>query len=213
MRLSTILLFASITFSSFCYAQEDKNSQPVTNKSSGLGSAYVVQLTEFRMKKSSDVRISSSEIVKAFDELKDNGDIEIIESIRLSALPTYESMVQIGKKATVTVGVVNAPGRGATRQTQQQMIGTMVRLTAEPSDGKTLLKLSYEASRFEGEGSDDSPPDTKTFQINTTLLLERSKTALVGGTSAESSTFLAVSVNYLHPHESMPSGGLHSSPR
>ena len=195
MRLSTILFLASITVTSFCVAQEIENSQAVTNKSSGLGNAYIVQLTEFRFKKSSDMHIPSSEIVKSFDELKDNGDIEIIETIRLSALPSYESMMQIGNRATVTVGVMNAPGRGQTRQTQQQMIGTMVRLTAEPSDGKTLLKLSYEASRFEGEGSDDSPPDTKTFQINTTLLLDRSKTALVGGTSAGSSTFLAVSVN------------------
>ncbi len=132
---------------------------------------------------------------KSFDELKDNGDIEIIETIRLSAVSTYETMMQIGKKATVNVGVMNAPGRGPTRQMQQQMIGTLVRLTAEPSDGKTMLKLSYEASRFEGEGSDDCPPDTKTFQINTTLLLERDRKALVGGTSAESSTFLAVSIN------------------
>ena len=195
MRNFTVLFLASITVTSFCFAQEDKISQTVTNKSSGLGNAYIVQLTEFRLKKPSNVRMSSSEIVKAFDEMKDNGDVEIIETIRLSALPTYETMMQIGKKATVTVGVVNAPGRGPTRQMQQQMIGTLVRLTAEPSDGKTLLKLSYEASRFEGEGSDDSPPDTKTFQVNTTLLLERAKTALVGGTSAESSTFLAVSIN------------------
>jgi hypothetical protein len=195
MRFSTVLFLGSIMATSFCFAQEDKNSQAVTNKSSGLGNAYIVQLTEFRMKKSSDVQLSSIEILKSFDQLRDNGDIEIIETIRLSALPTYESMMQIGKKATVTVGVMNVPGRPQARQMQQEMIGTMVRLTAEPCDGKTLLKLSYEASRFEGERSNDSPPDTKTFQINTTLLLDRSKTTLVGGTSAESSTFLAVSIN------------------
>ena len=194
MRLTTMFFLTSLAVSSICFAQEIENSQAASKKSSELGNAYIVQLTEFRMKKSSDVQTSSSEIVKSFDAMKDNGDIEVIETIRLSALPSYESMLQIGKRATVTVGVTNAPGRGQTRATQQQLIGTMVRLTAEPSDGKTRLKLSYEASRFEGEGSDDSQPDTKTFQINTTLLLDRSKTVLVGGSSAESSTFLAVSV-------------------
>ena len=117
------------------------------------------------MKKKSDVYISSSEVVKSFGELKENGDIEIVETIRLSALPSFESMMQMGKRATVTVGVSNAPGRGQTRQMQQQMIGTMVRLTAEPSDGKALLKLSYEASRFEGRGTDENGSDQGQFRI------------------------------------------------
>ncbi len=194
MRFSTVLFLVFMTASSFGSAQEIDSSQAALKQSSELGNVYIVQLTEFRMKKSADVHLSTSEIVKSFDEMKDNGDIEIIETIRLSALPSYESMMQIGRRATVTVGISNAPGRGQVRQMQEQMIGTMVRVTAEPCDGRTLLKLSYEASRFEGEGSDDSPPDTTSFQLNTTLLLEPSKTALVGGTSAGSSTFLAVSV-------------------
>jgi type II secretory pathway component GspD/PulD (secretin) len=76
-------------------------------------------------------------------------------------------------------------------------IGTLVRLTAEPADGKVLLKLSYECSRFEGEGTDESPPDTTTFQIDTTLLLEAGKPTLVGGSSASATSYLMVSVDQL----------------
>ena len=193
MRFSTFL-FLSIILSGTCFAQEADSHQVVSKPTSGLEKPYIVQLTEFRWKKSADTKMSSSDIVKALEEMKDTGDVEMIETIRLSALLGYENMMQICKRVSVTVGVMIAPGRGQTRQTQQQMVGTMVRITVEPANGKTLLKLSYEASRFEGEGTEDSPPDTKTFQVNSTLLLDDSKTALVGGTSAESTTFLAVSV-------------------
>jgi hypothetical protein len=189
MRTSIFLCLIALSMSHLCFAQEVENSKSPPERGLGLAHAYMVQLTEFRIKKSTDAPVPTDEILKSFDELKDNGEIEIIETIRLSALPGYESMMQIGRRAAVTVGVMNAPGRGQTRQVQHQMIGTMVRLTAEPSNGKTLLKLTYEASRFEGEGTDDSPPDTKTLQFNTTLLLDPSKTSLVGGTSADSSTY------------------------
>ena len=195
MRFFTALLLSLIAVTSSCFAQEEKDSKSVANSSNGPGDVSIVHLTEFRLKKPMDESVSTNEILKSLSEMKDNGEVEVIETIRLSALPTYESMVQIGKKATVTVGVMRAPGGGQNRTMQQQAIGTMVRVTAEPVDGKTRLKLSYEASRFEGEGTNESPPDTKTFQINTTLLLERSKTVLVGGSSADSSTFLAVSIH------------------
>jgi len=188
-----MLFLAVVMASSLGSSQEIEKSQAASKKSSGSGNAYIVQLTEFRMKKS-DVHVSASEIIKLLDEMKDNGDIEVIETIRLSALPSYESMIQIGRRATITAGTMDAPGRGQTRLTQHQEIGTTVRLTAEPSGERTLLKLSYEAIRLEGEASDDIPPDTTAFEINTAMLLEPSKTVLVGGTSADSSAFLAVSV-------------------
>lgn len=195
MRFSMTLLCAFFLATTTCFSQEVESKQVGTRTANQMDVAYVVQLTEFRMAKAADVNLSAGEIVKSLDELKENGEIEIIETIRLSALPRFESMMQIGKTASITVGVTNAPGRIQARQTQQQMVGTMVRLTAEPADGKILLKLAYEASRFEGEHSDETPPDIKTIQLNTTLLLEHSKTTLVGGTSAEATTFLAVSVN------------------
>ena len=75
-----------------------------------------------------------------------------------------------------------------------QDVGTSVRVTAVPQGGKILLKLSYEASRFEGEAEEDSPPDTVKLQFNTTLLIEPGKPTLVGGSSADGSHLLMVSI-------------------
>jgi hypothetical protein len=112
-------------------------------------------------------------------------------------------MVQFGKSAAVTVGVTNfggAPnfqgGRGSARQVQYRQVGTLVKLTAVSQADKVLLKLSYEVSRLEG-GAPDNPeeaPDMIVTQFNTTLLIEPGKPTLVGGTSAEPTNFLLVSV-------------------
>jgi hypothetical protein len=174
---------------SFCFGQGFGGQPPIVE-----GPPCIVQLTEFRMKKSANIDLLSNEIEKSFDEMKVRGEIEIIETIQISVLPGFESMVQVGKLATVNVGVTSSPGKAPSRHTQQQSIGTLVRLTAEPRDGKTQLGLTYESSRFDRERTDDSPPDTNTFTVNTTMLISPSKTTLVGGSSAGSSTFLSVSV-------------------
>lgn len=104
-------------------------------------------------------------------------------------------MVQFGRRATVTVGRTSAgPGRPTARHTQQQEVGTQVRVLASQQEGKVLLKLSYNASRLEGEGTEDSPPDTSTVQFDTTLLLEPGTPTLVGGTSSKTGSYLLVSV-------------------
>jgi len=183
-----------VVANNFCLAQNLEKSEASSKGHREREEVYIVQLTEFRMKKASDAKISASDIIKALDEMKDNGEIEIVETIRLSAFPGLKSMVQIGRIATVTTGVISAPGRVQHRQSQRQDIGTLVELTADPSNGKVLLNLAFEASRFDDEGTETTPPDTTTFAINTTLLLTPGKTTFVGGTSADGSSFLAVSV-------------------
>ncbi len=189
MQTLVLFVFVSIVANSFCFGQGIGGQPPIVE-----GPPCIVQLTEFRMKKSPNIDQLSIEIEKSFDEMKVSGEIEIIETIQISVLPGFESMLQIGKMATVTTGVTSSPNKAPSRHTQQQSIGTLVRLTAEPRDGKTQLGLTYESSRFDREGTVDSPPDTNTFTVNTTMLISPSKTTLVGGSSVGSSTFLAVSM-------------------
>jgi type II secretory pathway component GspD/PulD (secretin) len=156
------------------------------------------------MKNAADPKLSAADIVQAFQQPKAEETLQVMETVRLSALEGHEAMVQFGKNAAVTVGVTNfsgAPnfpgGRGNARQVQYRQVGTLVKLTAQSQADKVLLKLSYEVSRLEG-GSPDGPeadaPDMSVIQFNTTLLLEPGKPTLVGGTSAESTNFLLVSV-------------------
>jgi hypothetical protein len=194
MRKPILLLGLIVCLGNSSLGQDAPEPAAALPSASSGGESYLVQLTEFRIGDSSHAGWSTDEIVKRFERRDEGGDVEIVETIRLSAHRGCESMVQVGRRARVTVGVVTAPGRGSTRQMESHNIGTLVRLTAEPADGKVLLKLSYECSRFEGEGTDESPPDTTTFQIDTTLLLEAGKPTLVGGSSASPTSYLMVSV-------------------
>lgn len=156
---------------------------------------YVVQLSEFRLKSSSDPNLTAEDVVESFERADGNEDFDLIETIRLAAMEQHESMVQFGRRATVAVGVTSsAPGRPQMRRTEHMQIGTLMRVQVASQQDKVLLKMSYEASRFKGEGTDDSPPDTVTVQLDTTLLLKPGKAMLLGGSSAESGSYLLVSV-------------------
>lgn len=195
MRYIALLLVAHLLGSAVSVAQEgspfDASAAPPVPTQS-----YAVQLTEFRLKSATDPTLTASDIVKTFEQMRNDGKVDLIEIIRLSALEGQESSVQIGKAANVTIAMTAvAGGRPPMRQMQTQTVGTSARVTAVGQGGKVLLNLSYEASRFEGPGQEDSPPDTVTVQFNTTLLIEPGKPTLVGGTSAEATHLLLVSIS------------------
>jgi hypothetical protein len=168
--------------------------------------SYVVQLTEFRFANAVDPKLTAAHIVHAFQQADAEKSFELIETVRLTALESHETMVQFGRNTAVTVGVANFsgapnfPGGRNTRQTQYRQVGTLVRLTAQSQAEKVLLKLSYEVSRLEAQAPDDleaDSPDVIVIQFDTALLIEPGKPTLVGGTSAEPSNFLLVSVEEL----------------
>ena len=191
MRNILLALAVIVPFSAPSFAQ-DGGIRDAAAPDAAIQS-YVVQLTEFRLKASVDPTLKAKEIVQAFDKLKSDGKIDLIETVRLSALENHESMAQFGKTATVTTSISQTQ-RGRVRSTQQREVGTMVELTAIPRNGKILLKLHYEASRFDGAGTEDSPPDTLTTRFNTTLLVEPGTPTLVGGTTAGATSLLFVSI-------------------
>jgi hypothetical protein len=158
--------------------------------------SYFLLLREFRIKTPLDYQMTAPEIAKSFDQLKKDGKVELIDTIRLTALEYNESMVMFGKRTSVTTGVArNAQGQRQLSLTSVQM-GTTVRATVSPQDSKVLLKLSYDASRMEGVGTEESPPDTITVQFSTSLLLELGMPTLVGGSTAEEShCFLMVTIS------------------
>lgn len=192
----TIILFTISLLALPLAAQEQPRGITNATKSAEPTESYVVQLTEFRLKSSLDPKLTASEIVEQFAKLKDDETIQPVETIRMSTLGGTESMVQFARQATVTVGT-SVSGRGArVRQTQTQRIGTMVRLTATPQSGKVLVKLSYESSRFDGKGTEDSPPDTVTTLMNSSHLVELGKPKLIAGTSEGSTSFLLLTVSH-----------------
>ncbi len=159
--------------------------------------SYSVQLVEFQYKPTDEAKRTSAQIAEVFDELSSSGQIKVIEIMRLSALENFESMVNCGRMVDVVTGVMQAgTGRPASKVTQTQSVGTMVKLTANQAGDKTLLTLAYEASRVEGNGGENGRPETSQVRFQTTLLLEDGKPKLVGGSSYGETNYLMVTITH-----------------
>lgn len=156
---------------------------------------YFIQFTEFRFKHSLDVKRTASEIVESFDQWHQEGKIELIETVRMTALEYHESTAQFGKTTTLTTGVTRTAQGIQQRSMQSVPIGTVVRVTATPQESKVLLKVAYDVSRIDDSVSEEKQPDTVKIQLNTTLLLEIGKAKLVGGMTSDTNDFLMVKIS------------------
>ena len=195
MRCIVLFIAVNVLLSAVSFAQEDSQRDASPATSDPAVQSYVVQLTEFRLKSSSNPALTASDIVASFEQMSGDGMVDVVEIVRLSALAGFETVAQFGKMATVTVGVAQPfGGRGSARQIQN--VGTVVRITAFSQEEKVLLKLTYEATRLRDSPQEDIPPDAVTVSVNTTLLIEPGKPTLVAGTSADATTFLLVSIGH-----------------
>ena len=164
-------------------------SPPVTSLAS-----YVIQVTELHTDVPIDAKMDSEELLDKFEQLKQDGKVELLKTVRLSALEGQESMAQFGRQTAVTDGTSQVmPGR-AVRNIRMTQVGTLVRVTVQRHEDEVLLKLTYEASRLGEQANQDSPPDVATVQCNTTLAVGRGQTVLAGGMFSANSTLLLVSV-------------------
>lgn len=159
---------------------------------------YVIQFTEFRMKKGGDPNLSEQEILQSYEALVKEGRLELLESIRMSVLEYYEGMVQFGKNKNLPVGVVNT-NQGRSVNTVSTAIGTLLRVTATPQDEKILVKISFEASRFPLEFDSEDPDNTTSPDIlkvvyGSTLLMEVGKPSLIFGTGSDNTDFMVVTI-------------------
>ena len=194
MRSLLLLAAASLFSCSFCYGADEPASTAAKSLEGAEPSAYIVEFTEFQLKGPPNTKLNAHDLVRVLEEEKTSDNVKFVETVRLSVLTNHESLVQFGKAVTVTVGaVLSASGRA--RNTQTRQVGTIARVTASHQNGHVLLKLMYEAARHNGQGTDDSPPDVTTSKFETTLLLKPGIPALVGGTSAEPSSYLLVTLS------------------
>ncbi len=195
MRKPVVLLALIVCLGNFALAVEDPKPAGFFPRPKAGSESYLIQLTEFRVNDSAHARWSTDEILKRFERREGDETLEIVETIRVSALSGHESMVKVGRQARVAVGAITTPARAPTRQMESHSVGTIVSLIAEPADGMVLLKLNYSSSRFDEKGTDESPPDMVTVQYDATLLIDVGRTTLVGGSSAAPTSYLILSVD------------------
>lgn len=124
----------------------------------------------------------------------DNASCEPIETIRLSVLSGSESYVQFGRRVNVTVGRTVGRGGEAARTIQVFDVGTTVRITAKPANGPVAIMLSYETSRLEDNGEDDTPPEMITTQISTSQVLELGRPRLIGSSSSAATSVIVITI-------------------
>jgi hypothetical protein len=140
-------------------------------------------------------------MVSSFDKMLKEGKIELVETIRMTALEYHENSVQFGKTTSVVNGVTRT-AQGIQQQSRQSVpIGTMVQVKPTPQDDKVLLKVAYTVSRMEGNVAEERQPDVVTVQLNSTLLLEIGKVTLVGGFASEENDFLIVTIRKDETHQ------------
>ncbi|MFN3194068.1 MAG: hypothetical protein ACE361_26405 [Aureliella sp.] len=153
------------------------------------GNSYSVTLSEYRLKELDSTKISESSIVQLIATSK----AKPIETISLTTFAGSESVVQFGRTVSVTVGF-SQRGAASQRVTQDRQIGSLLQITVNPNDEWAAVELSYEASRHEGEGTDDSPPELTNTRIQTSQMLKWNQPTLIGGTSAGETSYVFLTV-------------------
>ena len=183
-------IFVSLVIAGVSSAQDASTS----SDGAGKPSTYVVQLTEFRLNQTLDPSLSAAQILELVSKKDNNAGYEAIETIRLSTLSGMESMVQFGRRVNVTVGKTVTRGGETARNVQASDVGTIVRVTATPENGSVFLKLTYETSKLDGNGDEDTPPELTKTQISTTQLLELGQPRLVGSSTSTPTSVVVVTV-------------------
>jgi hypothetical protein len=150
---------------------------------------YFVTLSEYRLPNPIATSLVDTEIVELINEQK----LEPIETLRVSNVSETESLVQFAKRVSVITGkVTNRDGISHVKQMVQ--IGTSLRITTRPHESGVEAKIVYESSRFHGEGSDDSPPDTVTMTCNLTQVVRLETPTLIAASSAGDGVYVLLTI-------------------
>ena len=155
--------------------------------------SYIVKLTEFRMKGPVQDLPATASFIQSFAKLQKEDKVEVLETVRLSVVEGHESMANFGSRMPNTTNTSSA-FQGRQRAYTYTNVGTLIKATAESQEGKVLLKLTYESSRFDKQQDEERPADILTTVVNTSVLLEPGQDALLASTSANKSTLLLISI-------------------
>jgi len=164
---------------------------PVTLDPSGKTEVYRLTLTEVQLAEDAELPTNSADVAKALDELRKNGKVTYSESVSLSVIGKHEAMVQFGKSQYMVFGTNSFggnPGGGRapmTRSYQERSVGTLVRATVDSAGELMAADITYEASRFEGEQTEDRPKDLTNTRFTTQIAAKAGTTVLVGAHSVE----------------------------
>lgn len=154
---------------------------------------FLVTISEYQL---GEVFTDSATEAEILDSIRKK-TVPPTETIRLSVIKDVEGMAQFGKVANVTIGkTVNR--EITTRQTQNVQVGTLLKAKVRLENEAIVANITFEASRLQGNGTEDSPPDIASTTINTTQSLEIGKPRLIGSSSGGKTSYVFVTITQLH---------------
>lgn len=134
-----------------------------------------------------------AELPKLLDQLTKDSAIQLVETVRVSVVQDQQAIAQFDRKTAITTGTVtNVNGKQPIKQLHS--VGTLVQLKVTPQDEKLSVTLKYESSRFNGEGTDSSPPDILSAKLDTAVLIPVDQMSLIGSTDSKPGTILLMKI-------------------
>ena len=186
---NTIPIIATLFASIACSVS---HAQQATSEQTKAPVRFMVTLSEYQLGDGVPEIASEADILALIRKKT----VQPAETVRLSVIKDVEGMVQFGNLATVTVGkTVNRDV--TTRQTQNVQVGTLLKLTMSLENEVVVANIAFEASRFQGDATDDSPPIIASTTIKTTQLLELGKPRLIGSSSSGKTSYVFVTATQL----------------
>lgn len=185
MRNTLIAFVAVLGISGNVLAGENQASENAELKFD----RYVATISEYQLEKPVSETATEAEIIELIRQQK----VVPSETVRLSTINRVESLVQFGKSVTVTTGKV-VQGTRTMRHTNQVEIGTLLQVVVESEGDVVSVKVAFESSRLQGEGTDDSPPDIVKSRIESTQVLELGKSCLLGSTSGGETSYILLTI-------------------
>ena len=154
----------------------------------------------------------SDEVAARVRQLESEGQIVVIDRVRLTTVENQKAMFQEGMAAPVPSGRVLARGPGGEPQMsyQQQNVGTLITATPKVDGDAIVVQLEVEKSQLERRADQPQPeerplpPATETLSSQVTLRIGSGNTVLASSLEntageASSARFVLASARLLEP--------------
>jgi hypothetical protein len=188
MKTSILLLVLAITTNSSLFADE---ARPVSTDASPLVS-YIVTASEYKIESGVTATSTEAEIIASIEKAQ----LKPTQTIRVTAISAHACTAQFTKSVTVTTGKVT--NRDATSRIAKQIdIGATIELKIEPGEDSSIAMVRFQTSRLQGEGTDDSPPDVVSTDVETTQVFEQGKPRLIASTDTNETSYIFVTITPL----------------
>lgn len=189
MRYLPLVCTALVVAAAITFGQTDGGvTQP---QAEGSPRSYVVTFSEFRLSEFADPALSSRDIADAFNRLRAEGTLDLVQSVRVAGVAGERSELMFSTSVPMTQEITIGENGASTRSVSWRDIGTIVRLdgSAQPG-GMMLMKLQYETSAIQGDSDEPMGASQPRARFQTAVLLEPGRPVFVGGTSEEESCYL-----------------------